>query len=126
MSDKPRLLIVDDQEETVDLLALYFRDKGYDVLTATRGEDALAIAKVEKIDAVTLDIMMPDMDGYHLAHQLSRLLGREAPKILIISGRNLAQEKAVAYLSGAAAIMGKPFKLEDVEAKITEILKARV
>ena len=60
---KKKILVVDDEDDILQFLELVLREKGYDVVTAAGGQDALTRAQIEKPDLVLLDIMMPQMDG---------------------------------------------------------------
>ena len=67
MSDaRKKILIVDDEEDILHFLELVLREKGYDVVTAGNGHEALTVAQIEKPNLVLLDIMMPQMDGWEV------------------------------------------------------------
>jgi len=123
MADKKRILIVEDDDELLFMLEKSLSSRGFDVVTVSDGLRAFQMAKNEKFDLILLDIMMPGMDGYHIAHGLATSMGENAPKILIMSGRNLQIEKGVALLTGAVSFLRKPFHLDDLNAKIAEALK---
>ena len=66
--------------------------------------------------------MMPYIDGYHVASEISSRLGSEAPKIIIMTSRDVASERGIALLSGASDVVQKPFTLDELEAKIKAAL----
>ena len=70
MRTPARILIVDDQPMNVDILQTRLAFHGYEILTATDGEEALAIAKAQQPDLILLDIMMPKMDGIEVCRHL--------------------------------------------------------
>jgi DNA-binding response OmpR family regulator len=122
MESGKRLLIADDDPDIIDLLESYFRKLGYSVTAKINGKDALQAAEAEKFDLVLLDVMMPYIDGYHVASEISSRLGSEAPKIIIMTSRDVASEKGIALLSGASDVVQKPFTLDELDAKIKAVL----
>ena len=82
MAGKKRILVADDDPDLLDLLAMDLGFQGYDVLTAANGKDALQTALSEQLDLVLLDVMMPYIDGYHVAYELTNKLGAKAPRIV--------------------------------------------
>ncbi|PIU18420.1 MAG: hypothetical protein COT18_10590 [Elusimicrobia bacterium CG08_land_8_20_14_0_20_59_10] len=122
MEGGKRILIADDDPDISDLLETYFRKAGYDVTITVNGKDALQKASAEKFDLVLLDVMMPYIDGYHVASEISERYGAESPKIIIMTSRDVASERGIALLSGACDALQKPFTLEDLEAKIKAAL----
>lgn len=126
MESGKRLLIADDDPDLIDLLESFFRGEGYEVTAKVNGKDALQAAESEKFDLVLLDVMMPYIDGYHVASEISSRLGSEAPKIIIMTSRDTASEKGIALLSGAADVIQKPFSLDDMNAKVKAALGAKL
>ncbi|MBI5210642.1 MAG: response regulator transcription factor [Elusimicrobia bacterium] len=124
MSAKPLILVVDDDEGLVDLLASYLRNKGFEVSTASNGDDALAIARARKPDVILLDVMMPGMDGYHAAAHLCEQARGAPPRIIMVSGRDMSAEEGIARFSGAAAVVQKPFNMPALHATIRRVLEA--
>jgi DNA-binding response OmpR family regulator len=125
MSDKKRILVADDDPDLLELLKMDLGYQGYEVLAAANGKDALAVATNERLDVVLLDVMMPYIDGYHVAYELSNKLGAQAPKIVIMTSRDTVREKGIAMMSGAVSILQKPFSMADLHAKLDEILAKR-
>ncbi|MCM2266160.1 MAG: response regulator [Elusimicrobiales bacterium] len=122
MESGKRILIADDDPDIIDLLEAYFKRAGYNVTVKVNGKEALQAAEAEKFDLVLLDVMMPYIDGYHVASEISSRLGSEAPKIIIMTSRDVAAEKGIAMLSGATDAVQKPFSLEELEAKVKAAL----
>ncbi|MFA5139257.1 MAG: response regulator [Elusimicrobiota bacterium] len=122
MAGKKRILIADDDPELLGLLKFYLGKQGYETITAENGTQALAKAQEEKPDLVLMDVMMPEIDGYHVAQALTERLGPSCPKIILMTSRDTQREQGVALLSGAAATLQKPVKLADVKAKVAEFL----
>jgi DNA-binding response OmpR family regulator len=114
MTGKKRILAADDDHDLLELLRMVLSRRGYDVLTAENGKDALQIALTEKFDLILLDVMMPFIDGYHLTHEIINKLGPQAPPVLIMTGRDTKRERAVALMSGAHDIIQKPFEMSQL------------
>ena len=123
MASGKRILIADDDPDIADLLEAYFRKGGYEVTVVVNGKDALQRAENSKFDLVLLDVMMPYIDGYHVASEITSKFGADAPKILIVTSRDVASEKGMALLSGASDAMQKPFTLEELDAKVKALLE---
>ena len=117
-TDKQTLLIVDDCRSDQKLLAGILKPEGYHVILASTGVEALAIVQSEDIDLVLLDILMPEMDGYHVCRHLKQnTLTRNIPVIFLTALTE--QESEIAGLNlGAIDYVTKPI--------VASILKARV
>lgn len=122
MESGKRILIADDDPDIIDLLESYFKRAGFIVTAKINGKDALQAAEAEKFDLVLLDVMMPYIDGYHVASEISSRMGSEAPKIIIMTSRDVSSEKGIALLSGAMDVVQKPFTLDELDAKIKAAL----
>jgi DNA-binding response OmpR family regulator len=121
MADRKRILIADDDPDLVDLLKMDLTHQGYDILVAMNGKEALQMAMSEKVDLVLLDVMMPYIDGYHVAYEVTSKLGSGAPMIVLMTSRDTSREKGIAIMSGAAEVFQKPFELEALHKKLSEI-----
>jgi DNA-binding response OmpR family regulator len=124
MEDRKRILIADDDPDLLELLKMDLTFQEYEITTATNGKEALDIATKEKFDLVLLDVMMPYIDGYHVASEISSKLGSNAPKIMIMTSRDTHREKGIAMMSGAISVMQKPFGMAELHNKIKEIFAA--
>jgi DNA-binding response OmpR family regulator len=106
---KPRILIVDDDPVIVRLLQINFRLEGYEVDTASRGEEALQRVKEHLPDVVVLDVMMPGLDGWEVCRQL-----KENPKVshvpvIFLSARAQDEDRQRGYALGVNEYVTKPF-----------------
>ena len=122
MADRKRILVADDDPDLLDLLKMDLGLQGYDIVPAANGKDALQLAMAEKLDLILLDVMMPYIDGYHVAYEVSNKLGLKAPRIVLMTSRDTAREKGVALMSGAEEVIQKPFEMAALHAKLSEIL----
>jgi len=118
-----KILLVDDEESLVMLLSERLKFNGYDVITASDGQEGLDKAKKEKPDLILLDVMMPKMNGY----QVSRLLKfdqrfKHIPSIML-TARTQAIDMKTGKETGADAYITKPFESENLIAEIKKFLK---
>lgn len=116
-----RLLVVDDEPNIRDLLATSLRFAGFEVFTASTGNEAIREATENKPDLVVLDVMLPDMDGFTVTRRL-RDRGEEYP-ILFLTARDETQDKVNGLTVGGDDYVTKPFSLEEVVARIRAVLR---
>ncbi len=119
---KQRILVADDDPDLLELLKMDLTYQGYEILAAANGKDALQIAMAEKVDLILLDVMMPYIDGYHVAYEVSNKLGPQAPQIVLMTSRDTSREKGIALMSGAEEVLQKPFEMSALHKKLQEIL----
>ena len=105
------ILIVDDEEDLRDVISARFEMEGCEVMTAIDGDSAIALLRVRPFDAVISDIRMPGMSGLELT-KLTRGF-KPAPAVILITGNTISSQKEIFEL-GAAALLTKPFDLDDV------------
>ena len=117
-----RILVADDDADLRDLLGVSLRQQGYEVVLAEDGKEALQLALVETLDLCLFDVMMPYIDGYHVADEVTRRLGSKAPKILIMTSRDTEREKGVTLMSGAVGAIQKPFPMEELRKTVAAML----
>ena len=120
---RKKILLADDEDDFRELMTLYLmRVDRYELFEARDGGEALEKAIAESPDLILLDLMMPVLDGFQVASELTARLGVSAPKILIVTGRNLVEEDAAILLSGATGIMRKPVKMEQLLKNVERAL----
>jgi CheY-like chemotaxis protein len=118
---RPRVLLVDDSAEYRDLYAVMLEQTAT-VITASRGEDALTIAREEPVDAIVLDVMMPGMDGWQTCQQLkSNPQTSTIPVIMLTSLDGLGVPETAARV-GATSVLIKPCAVERLAFAIKEAL----
>lgn len=81
-----RILIADDDRDTTLMLASILRDEGHEVHTVLRGDEVIELVRLFRPDAVILDVNMPGMSGYAIAHEIRERQGGLAPLLIAISG----------------------------------------
>ncbi len=117
------LLIVEDEPETVSLLETYFQAQGYQVFTATSGEEALSLAREHSPDLIVLDIRLPDINGFEVFRQLrAHRRTREIPVIFLTEKRE-RESRLTGLEMGAHDYIPKPFSLQELRARIQNILQ---
>ncbi|MBI2884763.1 MAG: response regulator [Candidatus Omnitrophica bacterium] len=109
----PRMLVVDDEERIGHALSRHFSSRGYEVRTARRGEEALALTKVFPPDIVLLDLLMPGMNGIDTLKALKQL--SPAPKVLMLSAADHDDVIKGALQLGADLYLPKPINLSELE-----------
>jgi len=119
------LLVVEDIPNVLELLEVTLRFKGYPVVTARNGQEALEQIAKERPALVITDILMPKMDGYALAHSLrSNPLTRSIPIIFLSATYVTPEDKAFALSLGAVKFLEKPVDTEEFLLTVAEILTA--
>ncbi|HSK11337.1 MAG TPA: response regulator, partial [Vicinamibacterales bacterium] len=110
-ADHRRVLVVDDNLDSAELLALNVQMGGHDVVTAHNGESALGLAAAYRPDVVLLDLGMPGMDGYEVAARLREVPGLEAVRIVAVTGYGEEEHRRRTRSSGFAEHLVKPVDL---------------
>ena len=116
-----RLLVVDDEPNIRDLLATSLRFAGFEVFTASTGNEVIREATEHQPDLVVLDVMLPDMDGFTVTRRL-RDRGEQYP-ILFLTAKDETQDKVAGLTVGGDDYVTKPFSLEEVVARIRAVLR---
>lgn len=116
-----RLLVVDDEPDIVELLSAGLRYAGFDVATAAGGRQAVAEARRFRPDAILLDVMMPDVDGFDVVRRL-RGEGSKTP-VLFLTARDAVEDRVRGLTIGGDDYVIKPFSLEEVIARINAVLR---
>lgn len=117
-----KILVVDDDIETLRLVGLMLQRQGFQVVAANNGIQALAQSAREQPDLVVLDLMMPDLDGYQVARQLRKQSISSAMLILMFSAKTGIIDKVAGYEAGADDYMTKPVHPVELLARIKTLL----
>jgi two-component system response regulator (stage 0 sporulation protein F) len=116
MSGAGRLLIVDDEEPVREVLNDYFRERGYTVITAANGQEALAAFTREGPDVVLLDVRMPGIDGLQVLKRL-RQVDPDVAVIMVTANEDLALARETLSV-GAFDYVAKPFDFEHLNRTV--------
>jgi two-component system alkaline phosphatase synthesis response regulator PhoP len=115
-----KILVVDDKKELRTLLKQYWVQEGFEIVTASNGQEALFIARQEKPDLVVLDLMMPEMGGYDFMRSFSR---EANTPIIILTAKLDENEKVLGLELGADDFVTKPFSIRELTARVRAVLR---
>jgi CheY-like chemotaxis protein len=114
----PLLLIVDDVETNIEVLANLLGDRSYGIAFATSGEQALAMVEELDPDLILLDIMMPGMDGLEVCRVLKRRPSTREIPIIFLTARTEVEDIAGGFEAGAVDYVTKPFQAAELLARV--------
>jgi two-component system, cell cycle response regulator len=120
-----RILVVDDDPETANLLRTWFREEPYEIFEARDGREGLSLAVREMPDIILLDLRMPVLDGHEVARGLKANPVTAGIPIILLSVSGLTEDKVEAFAAGADDYVVKPFAFEEVDARIRAMLRKR-
>jgi signal transduction histidine kinase/predicted metal-dependent phosphoesterase TrpH len=125
---RKKILIADDEKDLVELIVYHLTTKGYSVVTAFNGLEAWEKIQTEKPDAIVLDLMMPDLDGWDLCQMIRRSENKEikAMGILILSARAMAEDRVYGLEIGADDYLTKPFSMEELVLRVEKLAEKRI
>jgi DNA-binding response OmpR family regulator len=117
----PLVLIADDEVDILNLVRVRLERSGFRVVATYSGDEALRLAREHKIDIAVLDVMMPGMTGLDVA----RALRPEQPSlpIILLTARTEEADVRAGFEAGATAYVTKPFSPQELEARVTELLR---
>lgn len=121
---KKRILIVEDDEALAGAICLRLEANAFEVLLAEDGQEGLEKARTEKPDLIILDIMLPRLDGFTVCRMLKFDEAYKEIPIIMLSARVQKIDIQRGTEVGANAYITKPFKSEELLAKIKELLKS--
>jgi two-component system alkaline phosphatase synthesis response regulator PhoP len=120
---KGKILVVDDEVYIVQILEFSLsRIEGYEVITATDGEEALEKVREGRPDLVVLDVMMPRMDGYEACRRLKAEESTKDIPVILLSAKGRAMDQNKGFEVGADDYMTKPFSPRKLIEKIKTVL----
>lgn len=117
--------MVDDDPVILRLIEVNLDLEGFDVVTANRGEDAIAKAGSTSPDLILLDLMMPEMSGWELAERLQKSEKTARIPIVFLSARTQDEDRRRGEELGVAGYITKPFDPADLVATIRKLMKRR-
>jgi DNA-binding response OmpR family regulator len=117
-----KILVVDDDPEILGMLDIRLGKRGYHVISAADGEQALEQARKEKPSLVVLDVMMPRMNGWEVARALRQDPATHDIKIVMLTAIGAQMNEMTSPLYGVDAYLDKPFQFAELEKKIDELL----
>ncbi|MCK9394921.1 MAG: response regulator [Methylobacter sp.] len=118
MTNKGKILVVDDTSASLRLLTDILKEEGYEVRSAISGELALCAAASSPPELVLLDIRMPDMDGYEVCRRLKAQIATCDVPVIFVSAVSETDEKVKGFEMGAVDFVTKPFQRDELLARV--------
>ncbi len=117
------ILVVEDDPDISNMLRIYFDSQGYEVLVASRGQDALETCRRKLPNIIVLDIMLPDIDGYEVCRELRSSLRTSHIPVLFLTQKDERSDKIAGLELGADDYITKPFDIEELKWRVQNALK---
>lgn len=117
-----RILIVDDDVDTLRLVGMMLQRQGYQITAASNGTQGLEKALAERPDLILLDIMMPDMDGYEVTRRLRNNPATSSTPILMFTAKTQLDDKVIGFEVGADDYLTKPTHPTELQAHVKALL----
>src|SRR5262245_48600221 len=116
-----RVLIVEDERKILNALARGIQAAGYEVLTASTGDEGYRLAAAQSPDCIVLDLMLPGRSGLEVLADL-RLAGKTMP-VLVLTARDAVEDRVIGLDSGADDYLVKPFAMAELLARLRVLLR---
>lgn len=123
VGEHKRLLLIDDDPNLILLVKDYLEFRGYEVITAEHGQQALDVLQKDTPDMIICDVMMPQMDGYSLVEHVRKDPRTSWIPVLFLSAKGQSQDRVKGLNTGADVYMVKPFEPEELVAQVESSLK---
>jgi len=115
---QPRVLIVDDEPDVVDLVRYHMAKAGFDVLIARNGHEALTVAKSERPDVILLDLMLPGIDGQEVCRLLKTDPSTADTGVLMLTAKGGTNDRVKGFELGADDYVAKPFSPKELVLRV--------
>ena len=120
--EKPLVLVADDEEDVLNLVALHLERAELDVLRAADGEEALRVTREHVPDLAVLDVMMPKLNGYEVVSEMRKDEGMRRIPVLLLTARAGGVDIMHGYEVGADDYLRKPFKPQELREHVDALL----
>lgn len=121
-----KILVVDDDLDSLKLIGLMLQRNGYEVIAANAGNQAIAKATSDRPDLIILDVMMPDMNGYEVCRRLRKNADTKAIPIIMFTAKTLIDDKVAGFEAGADDYLTKPTHPAELASRVKAILARNV
>lgn len=121
---RPKVLVVDDEPDVVELICFNLRTRGYDTISASNGLEALLKARQQRPDLVVLDVMMDGMDGLSVCEILRSQAATRATPVIMVTAAAGEMARINSLAAGAADFVTKPFSPQELVRRIGLILQS--
>jgi putative two-component system response regulator len=125
MDTKAKILVVDDEDRNLRLMELLLTSFGYDVITASNGEEALEKVHDISPDVILLDVMMPKIDGFEVAKRLKGEEGTKIIPVVMVTALNEVEDRVKALEAGADDFLNKPVDKTELRARVQSLIKVK-
>jgi DNA-binding response OmpR family regulator len=122
VSGRPVILVADDDRDILELVSLALERDGYELVLASNGEEALALARTRLPSLAVLDVMMPRLDGCEVTRHLRADDATRALPVVLLSAFADELQAARGLAAGADAYVKKPFSPRELSAQVAELL----
>jgi len=122
-NEKSRILIIDDDKDILDITRTFLESRGYEVLQANTGKEALKVVSESRPNLVLLDVMMPKMDGFWLCRVLKSDPKLQHIPVIFLTAKDDAQSRIEGQKCGGDDYLTKPFDLDALNLRIKAQLK---
>jgi CheY-like chemotaxis protein len=119
----PRILLVEDNEMNRDMLSRRLIRRGYEVILATNGQEALALAKSSSPDLILMDMSLPTLDGWETTRRIKSSVSMAAIPIIALTAHAMSGDKEQAFAVGCDDYDTKPIEFEGLLEKIARQLE---
>jgi DNA-binding response OmpR family regulator len=116
------ILVADDDEDILTLVAVRLELAGYDLIKARSGDEALRMAREHSPDLAILDVMMPGLDGYEVTRELRRDEATSTLPVILLTARAEESDMARGFAAGADDYVKKPFDAQDLRTRVRRLL----
>jgi DNA-binding response OmpR family regulator len=117
-----KIMIVDDDVETLRLVGLMLQRQGFEVISTTNGAQALNLVASTAPDLIIMDVMMPDMDGYQATRRLRKEAIAADTPILMFTAKSQVEDKVAGYEAGVDEYITKPIHPAELIARVKSLL----
>ena len=117
-----KILIADDEPDILEIVGYNLSQEGYQILTASNGKEAVAIAKRELPHLIIMDVMMPGCGGIEACRRLKQDVRTKSIPVILLTARSSREDRAAGEAAGAAEYITKPFSPQKVVDLVQSIL----